>query len=192
MPRLVRHRRRVRRQRPADVQHSAAAAGRGAGLPGEKPAAIITDLDETALDNVVFEGRMVRRAERTIRRNGLPGSTSQRPRPSPRRRVPHYARSRGAHPSTSPTASLRGGRTLRNLQRLGFPLDPARDTLLVRGERRMAAQRQRAAPRLRLFRHRVLLTLGDDLNDFCKCSRQTREERDELVRSNTDKWGSTW
>ena len=163
--------------------------------PGGKPAAIITDLDETAIDNAAFEGRMIRQG-RTYDQKAWGAWVNE----SAAVAIPgaaeflNYARSRGVTPFyvTNRLAAEEPG-TLRNLQRIGFPFDPAQDTLLVRGER-PEWQPSDKGPRRDYVasRYRVLLTLGDDLNDFVNAHDKTREERDALVRSNADKWGSTW
>ena len=164
-------------------------------IPSDRPAAIITDLDETAIDNVAFEGRMIRQG-RTYDQQAWTDWVNE----SAATAVPGaaeflaYARSRGVTPFyvTNRLAAEEPG-TLRNLQRLGFPLDPAQDTLLVRGERPEWQPSDKGPRRDHVAsRYRVLLTLGDDLNDFVNAHDKTREERDALVRSNTDKWGSTW
>ena len=164
-------------------------------IPSDRPAAIITDLDETSIDNVAFEGRMIRQG-RTYDQQAWTDWVND----SAATAVPGaaeflaYARSRGVTPFyvTNRLAAEEPG-TLRNLQRLGFPLDPAQDTLLVRGERPEWQPSDKGPRREHVAsRYRVLLTLGDDLNDFVNAHDKTREERDALVRSNADKWGSTW
>jgi 5'-nucleotidase (lipoprotein e(P4) family) len=164
-------------------------------VAGDKPPAIILDLDETSLDNVAFEGRMIRQGI-TYEQKAWNQWVSE----SKAVAVPGaaefltYAKSRGVTPFyiTNRLAAEEPG-TLRNLQNLGFPIDPAGDALLVRGERPEWQPGDKGIRREYVAaRYRVLLVLGDDLNDFVNAVDKSREERDALVRTNNDLWGSRW
>ena len=163
--------------------------------PSHRPAAIVLDLDETSLDNVAFEGRMIRAGKtydatawkewvKESKAVSVPGAAE----------FLSYAKSRGVTPFyiTNRLADEQEG-TLRNLQNLGFPLDANEDTLLVRGERPEWASSDKGIRRDHVAsRYDVLLVLGDDLNDFVNAIDKSREERDALVRSNRDLWGTRW
>ena len=160
-----------------------------------KPSAIILDLDETSIDNVAFEGRMIRQGMtydakawkswvRESKALAVPGAAE----------FLSYAKSRGVTPFyiTNRLADEQEG-TLRNLQNLGFPLDAGEDTLLVRGDRPEWSSSDKGVRRDYVAsRYEVLLLLGDDLNDFVNAIDKSREERDALVRSSRDLWGTRW
>jgi 5'-nucleotidase (lipoprotein e(P4) family) len=81
--------------------------------------------------------------------------------------------------------------TRRNLEAEGLPLDPEVDTILSRGEREgwgsdKASRREAIAER-----YRIVLLVGDDLNDFVS-ARLPRVERDRLLERYGDRWGDRW
>lgn len=81
--------------------------------------------------------------------------------------------------------------TRRNLEAEGLPLDPELDTILSRGEREgwgsdKASRREAIAER-----YRIVLLVGDDLNDFVS-ARLPRAERDRLLERYGDRWGDRW
>ncbi len=161
----------------------------------DKPAAIILDLDETAIENMAFEARMVHAGKTFNQAEWL-----QWVNESAARAVPGaaeflaYARSRGVTPFyiTNRKAEEEAG-TRANLQRLGYPLDAPEDTLLVRGER-TEWQPSDKSPRREYVasRYRVLLVFGDDLNDFVNAQGLDGQQRDARVRENAQRWGTDW
>jgi acid phosphatase len=160
-----------------------------------KPPAIILDLDETAIQNAAFEARMIAQGKTYDAKawtqwvnesaaTAIPGASD----------FLAYAKSRGVTPFyvTNRKAEEEAG-TRRNLEKLGYPLDASEDTLLVRGERPEWSSSDKGPRRDYIAgRYRVLLLLGDDLNDFTAAQGKTVEQRDELIRANADKWGSSW
>ena len=160
---------------------------------GSLPAAVIVDADETVLENMAFEARMIR--------SGRTYDSAEWRRwvdESAARAVPGalefltWAQSRGVTPFyiTNRKADEHAG-TLENLRRLGFP--SSEETLLVRGEREEWSGRDKAPRRDWVAsQYRVLAVLGDDLNDFVNTQNATAAQRDALVRENAGKWGSTW
>ena len=166
-----------------------------ADTSNQKPPAIILDLDETAILNLPFEARMVQQHKEYDGK-----AWSQWVSESAATAVPGaaeflaYARSRGVTPFyiTNRKAEEEAG-TRRNLEKLGFPLDANEDTVLTRGERPEWSAGDKTARRDYVAsRYRVLLLLGDDLNDFIPAQGKSVEERFALIRDNADKWGKTW
>ena len=102
----------------------------------DQPPAIILDLDETALDNGGFEARAIHAGKtydskmwkqwtsEGIARE-VPGAVAFLQYANPRGVTPFYISNRGADEEPG---------TRRNLEQLGFPLDPAVDTLLLQGK----------------------------------------------------------
>jgi 5'-nucleotidase (lipoprotein e(P4) family) len=99
-----------------------------------------------------------------------------------------YAHSRGVTPFyiTNRKKQAEEAATRRNLERLGFPLGP--DTLLTRTDTRDKSPRRDSVA----ARYRVLLVLGDDLNDFVFADGKSVEERRQLVENNRARWGTQW
>lgn len=162
---------------------------------GDKPPAIVLDLDETAIQNSAFEALMIKQGKtydadawsRWVSESAataIPGAAE----------FLAYARSRGVTPFyiTNRKADEEPA-TRRNLEKLGYPLDPNEDTLLTKGERQEWSTSDKSARRDYVAsRYRVLLVFGDDLNDFINAQGKTSEERLDLFRTNASNWGTKW
>jgi 5'-nucleotidase (lipoprotein e(P4) family) len=164
-----------------------------ASAAGGLPPAVILDLDETTLDNTPFEARVIR-AGKTYDSASWKAWTAEGGAPA----VPgaleflKYAQSRGVRPFYVTNRDLdEEAGTRRNLETLGFPLDPGIDTLLQRGENDWKSDK--TARREHVARtHRVLLLIGDDLNDFVDAREKSQAERDELMARTANEWGTRW
>ena len=162
---------------------------------GDKPPAVVLDLDETALANNPYEARMIK-AGKTYDEKAWQQWTNEAAATA----VPGaaefltYARSRGVTPFyvTNRNASEKSAvRTM--LQKLGYPLDANEDQLLMRSERPEWTAADKTSRRDYIAqRYRILLLLGDDLNDFTAAAGKSLAEREALVRDNASKWGTTW
>jgi acid phosphatase len=158
-----------------------------------RPAAVILDADETAIENMDFETRMIRE-DKTYDTAAWTKWINE----SAARAVPGageflaYAKSRGVTPFiiTNRKVVEKPG-TLANLQRLGYPVTA--ETLLVRGERPEWESRDKTPRRDYVAsQYRVLLVLGDDLNDFTNAQGLTVEQRDARIRETAAHWGNDW
>jgi 5'-nucleotidase (lipoprotein e(P4) family) len=159
-----------------------------------QPPAIILDLDETVLDNGTFESRMIRdhktydsKAWKTWTAEGaaraIPGAAE----------FLAYAKSRGVTPFYISNRDLgEEPGTRKNLEQLGFPFDPNVDTLLLQGKNGWTTSDKSPRRAFVAASYRILILLGDDLNDFVPASGKTKEERDALVDSVRNWWGETW
>jgi 5'-nucleotidase (lipoprotein e(P4) family) len=175
----------------ADPSWSAVRDAKSAGLPP----AVILDSDETVFDNTGFEARMIQRGMKydsaawrawvdEAAATAIPGAAD----------FLAYAKSRGVTPFfvTNRKADEEPG-TRRNLEKLGFPLGTSEDTVLVRGERPEWASGDKEPRRKYVAsRYRVLLLVGDDLNDFVTARDLTVAERDAIMRDTAAEWGSKW
>ena len=138
--------------------------------PSPLPAAVILDLDETALDNSRFAARQLAKGKtftfgdewtewvNETASDAVPGAVE----------FVRYAHSRGVTPFyiTSRLAKHEPA-TRAMLEKLGFPLSPTEDTLLVRGERpEWSASSKEPRREFVKQRYRVLLYLGDAGSDF--------------------------
>jgi 5'-nucleotidase (lipoprotein e(P4) family) len=159
-----------------------------------QPAAVILDLDETVLDNGEFESRAIR-AHKTYDSKMWKAWTSE----GAARAVPGaaeflaYAKSRDVTPFyiTNRDVDEEPG-TRRNLERLGFPLDPNIDTLLMQGKNGWTTSDKSPRRAHVAASHRILLVLGDDLNDFAPASGKTLAERTKIVDDVLSWWGEVW
>jgi 5'-nucleotidase (lipoprotein e(P4) family) len=157
------------------------------------PPAVILDVDETSLDNGRIEARAILAGktydakmweEWVHEANGgpVPGAAE----------FLTWCRSRGVTPFyiTNRDVPEKAG-TRANLEKLGYPL--GEDTLIVRGEREEWKPSDKGPRRAWVAsKYRVLLLLGDDLNDFANAREKSREERDRIVQDNAARWGRQW
>lgn len=159
-----------------------------------QPPAVILDLDETVLDNGEFESRAIR-AHTTYDSKMWKAWTAE----GAARAVPgaaeflEYARSRGVTPFYITNRDLEeepGTRS--NLEKLGLPLDPKIDTLLLQGKNGWTTSDKSPRRAHVAASHRVLLVIGDDLNDFAPASGKTLAERNAIVDSARNWWGEVW
>lgn len=159
-----------------------------------QPPAVILDLDETILDNGAFESRAIR-AHKTYDSKMWKEWTAE----GAARAVPGaveflaYAKSRGvtAFYITNRDLDEEPG-TRRNLEQLGFPLDREVDTLLLQGKNGWTTSDKSPRRAHVAASYRILLILGDDLNDFATASGKTLAERNAIVDSVRSWWGETW
>ncbi|HEY3054663.1 MAG TPA: 5'-nucleotidase, lipoprotein e(P4) family [Thermoanaerobaculia bacterium] len=157
-------------------------------IPDGKPAAVILDLDETSLDNTPFEARMVH-SRKTYDADAWKQWVSE----SAAGATPGaaefltYARSRSVTPFyiTNRKADEKEA-TRRNLEKLGYPVTD--ETLLTRVDTSDKGSRREYVA----THYRVLLLLGDDLNDFTDATGKTLEQRAAITRDNAGLWGTSW
>jgi acid phosphatase len=158
------------------------------------PPAVIVDIDETVLDNAVFQARLTRTNQeyqeaawrdwvREVSAEPIPGAVE----------FARYAQEKGVavfyvtnrnHEIEEPTR--------RNLEAWGFPVEAGRDTVLTQAER-PEWQSSDKSPRRRAVAadHRVLLLIGDDFGDFVP-ARVSLAERATLFERYASNWGNRW
>lgn len=160
----------------------------------KQPPAVILDLDETLLDNTAFEARAIR-AHKTYDSKLWKAWTAE----GAALAVPGaadflaYAKSKGvtAFYITNRDVDEEPG-TRRNLERLGFPFDPKVDTLLMKGKNGWTTSDKSPRRAHVAASYRILVLIGDDLNDFATAHDKTLAERTALVDSVRNWWGETW
>lgn len=159
------------------------------------PPAVILDLDETSIDNSKFESRVVREGKTYDEKvwqswvneaggGGVPGAPE----------FLAYCKSRGVTPfyiTNRDTTEQAGTRA--NVEKLGYPLETSVDNLLVRGDREEWKASDKGPRRAWVAsQYRVLLLLGDDLNDFANARDKSSVERDRILSDNAARWGRQW
>lgn len=160
--------------------------------PGQPPA-VILDLDETTLDNSGYEARAIRKGityDKPLWREWVAESAASA--------VPGakefllYAQSRGVTPFyiTNRDFDPEHPGTRRNLELLGFPLTA--DTLLMRGGRPEWRSDKSGRRAHVAATHRVLLVIGDDLNDFTNAREKSHADREAIMARTRDWWGTRW
>jgi len=160
---------------------------------GALPPAVILDVDETVLDNSAYAARRVLAGERYT-----PESWAAWVEEASAPAVPgaleflRAARDRGATVFfvTNRDSALESA-TRRNLERIGFPPDTTEDVVLMRGERPGWGSDKTSRREHVGSSYRVLLLLGDDMNDFVP-ARESLAARRELWARYADRWGRSW
>jgi len=184
----------ARRSLDAALADPSWSAEEGTSDPAQPPA-IIVDSDDTIFDNTPFEVRALKQgktyddklwkewvAEATT--DAVPGAAD----------FLAYAKSRGVTVFyvTNRDADEEAGTRLR-IERLGFPLDPNVDTVLVRGEREEWKSSDKSGRRAYVAAsYRVLLLAGDDLNDFANARDKNVADRYQIVADKGAWWGTKW
>jgi acid phosphatase len=159
------------------------------------PVAVIADVDETLLDNSPFEGWMLRSGRTFNPADWTSWVDAAEARPlAGALEFARYAAERGVtlFYVTNRDAEHEAA-TLENLRREGFPLRDDLDVLLLRGERPEWRSDKQGRRDLVAAGFRVVLLLGDDLNDFLTgVYDATPERRAELAAAAADRFGTSW
>lgn len=159
------------------------------------PPAIIADVDETIFDNSPFQVGLIKSGTRytTAKFNAwcgerrawaIPGAVEFLKAAADRGVTVFYV--------TNRRKDVREA-TRDNLRALGFPLRDDLETVYVRGLK-PEWDKDDKSPRRRAIAatHRILLLLGDDLNDFVAARGLTTAERQSLAEPFTSHWGERW
>ncbi len=159
------------------------------------PPAVILDLDETVLDNSLYQAWLVKAGERfnpktwdqfceAVVSGAVPGALD----------FIEYADGKGVKIFY---VSRRTGNvedaTRENLEKLGFPLGGNVDTVLLKNEKEEWASSKKGVRRAHVAKdYRVVLLVGDNLGDFVDGYKGTPKERHAIYEQNKDKWGRSW
>lgn len=153
------------------------------------PPAVVLDVDETVLDNTPYEVRL-------IRSHGAysPATFAAWCEEAAATAVPGVQAFLRAATAlgievffyTARWEALRDC-TRRNLEALGLPVAPDGANLLMADGGAKDEWRRRIAGH-----HRILLLVGDNLEDFVAGSRQAPAARRALVRRHGERWGRQW
>lgn len=158
------------------------------------PPAIIVDIDETVLDNSPFQARLLK-----INCKRKPHMWQNWVREAKAPPVPgaleflQYANSRNVEIFyvTNRDHSLEKA-TKKNLETFSFPLKKKIDNILMRNEQTDWSADKQSRRMFVAKSYRVLLLIGDDLNDFVSTEKLQHESRDELTDRNSPMWGNKW
>ena len=158
------------------------------------PPAVILDLDETVLDNSPYQARLVRdnalyssqgwtRWVAQADASAIPGASAFLEFASKKGVQIFYVSNR----NTGEEAATR-----ENLRRLGLPVQGPDDHVLMSGERPEWTSDKTTRRTFVAQKHRILLLVGDDLNDFVTAKPRTRPERLDLMERYAQFWGQRW
>jgi len=155
------------------------------------PPAVILDLDETVFDNSPSQGQQV--IDRTVytaagwqewvdkaSATAVPGAKEFLAFAQQQNVTAYFITNR-----TLTQQAL----TLKNLEALGITASD--DTVLCSGENGWTSDKS-ARRAFVATTHRVLMMVGDDLNDFVSVAKLTPAQRIGLAMTHNDRWGSQW
>jgi acid phosphatase len=158
------------------------------------PPAVILDVDETVLDNSGYQAWMATKDTtfdpktwtayvNSVSSLAIPGAVE----------FARYAASRGVKVFyVSNRTAEEEPATSKNLERLGFPMGGAVDTILTARERPDWGS-AKGTRRTHIAReYRVLLNLGDNFGDFVDEYRGTEAERLAVLEQHKGRWGREW
>lgn len=155
------------------------------------PPAVIMDVDETVLDNSDAQGQFILDGTPYVSETWrawvdkasappLPGAKAFIDLATARGVTIFYVTNRSA---------AEQARTIDNLNAVGITASD--DNVLVVGEQGWTSDK--TARRMYVAgRYRVLLLVGDDMNDFVSTASLTPEARRDLAERHADRWGTRW
>lgn len=175
-----------------DSSHTAALEQEGRDVSGLAPA-VILDVDETVLDNAPYNARRILAGSaytpesfaawtREAAAEPVPGALAFTRAADSLGVAVFYVTNRD-HGWEEPTA--------RNLRRWGFPLDTTTDHLLTEGEREGWGSDKTSRRAWVARDHRVLILVGDDLNDFVHARGSTDTYR-RALDAHRGRFGDSW
>lgn len=162
-----------------------------------KPPAVILDIDETVLDNTPFVGWLIEQDayynkevwpdwDRWIqagRAKALPGALE----------FVNHAISKGVKVFyISNRVYSQEEATRKNLKAEGFNIDEHEDTVLLKHERPEWSSKKGIRRQVVADKYRIVLLLGNDLEDFVDQARSGLQERDRLFERYRSFWGRRW
>jgi 5'-nucleotidase (lipoprotein e(P4) family) len=157
------------------------------------PPAVIVDVDETVLGNTEFDARLAAEGidyDEALWKEWV-AKASAPPLVGAKAFI-EYARERGVRVFfVTNRKAASEAKTLSNL-RAAFDSDISEDDLLCRGELKDWGPDKTTRRSYIARTHRILLLLGDDLNDFISFGSASPEERRELAQEQRHRWGTTW
>lgn len=159
------------------------------------PPAVVLDVDETVLDNGLYQARLILDGASYQSDSWLDWVLEERASPIPG--ALEFTRRAQAMGVTVVYLTNRRGNmedaTRRNLFDLGFPIDSTFDVVLTRGERPEWSRGEKTSRRKFVAEHfRVLALFGDNLGDFVDVDDLSLAERDYAVDGRRSIWGERW
>jgi 5'-nucleotidase (lipoprotein e(P4) family) len=171
-----------------------AAPGEQKGDFANLPPAIVLDVDETILDNSLYQAWMLKNNQTFSTKTwnqfcadqvslAIPGAVD----------FTKYADSKGVKVFyiTNRDASTEKD-TRANMEKLGFPMGGNVDTFLMQGEQKEWGSAKSSRRAVVTKDYRVLLNMGDNFGDFDDRYRSSPAERQKAFEDDMAYWGKQW
>lgn len=171
------------------------------GAPGEQkgefanlPPAVVMDLDETAIDNSLYQAWATLNDQTFSEKTwnefckaqislAVPGAVD----------FAKYAASKGVKVFYVSNRTVDVDEpTRKNLEKLGFPMGGNVDTLLTAKKQAEWGSAKSSRRAFIAKDYRILLNLGDNFGDFVDAYRGSEAEREKVMEENKERWGREW
>lgn len=165
----------------------------GADYQG-KPPAVILDVDETVLDNSLYQAWLVEKGQSYSSKTWGPFVKEVLSKPIPGSvEFCKYAAAKGVTVFyVTNRKNDEEEATRANLAKFGYPVDDKIDVVLARGEKKEWGS-DKGTRRAEVAKtHRVLLQIGDNLGDFVDGAEGSRADRIKLYQTHMARWGKDW
>lgn len=153
------------------------------------PPAVIVNLDETVFNNSPYQARIIRQFGQHDMTHFIEWCNEAKcPAVPGAKEFLDQARQQGiAIVYISPRPEILRDGTLRNIARLDYPYDAAKDQLILGGAWPNHDKREQVGKD-----HRILLIVSDNLGDFLQNTEQSATLRREMAARYADYWGLKW
>jgi acid phosphatase len=163
---------------------------------GEKPPAVMLDVDETVLDNSAYAAWQIATGNSYSSKTWAPFVRTETSVPVPGSlEFIRYARKKGVRVFyVTNRKAPQEAATRKNLKALGYPIDEAagEDVVLMKGEREEWGSKKGSRKRLIAEKYRVLIVVGDNFGDFTDEYKGSLEQRKKIYDRYADFWGTRW
>ncbi|HYD04683.1 MAG TPA: HAD family acid phosphatase, partial [Reyranella sp.] len=158
------------------------------------PPAIILDVDETVLDNSLYQVWMVKAGKTFSTKTWNEFCDAQVSRAIPGAiEFTKYAESRGVKVFYITNRGVEVEKSTReNMEKLGFPMGGNVDTFLMQNEQPGWGSAKGTRRAVIAKDYRVLLNFGDNFGDFDDRYRSSEADRLKAFDDNKDRWGREW
>ncbi len=159
-----------------------------------KPPAVMLDIDETVLDNSLYQAWMVRNDAHFSSKTWVPFVRSEQSLAIPGSlEFINYARSKGVKVFyVSNRKAPQEEATRNNLKALSYPIDESEDTVLLKGEKENWGSKKGTRRTVITENYRLVMVVGDNFGDFVDGYKGSITERHALAAKDSELWGSRW
>jgi 5'-nucleotidase (lipoprotein e(P4) family) len=158
------------------------------------PPAIVLDIDETVLDNSLYQVWMMKNGKTFSTKTwnefcdaevsrAIPGAVAFTKYADSKGVKVFYVTNRGAEVEKS---------TRSNMEKLGFPMGGNVDTFLMQNEKPDWSSAKGTRRAVIAKDYRILLSFGDNFGDFDDRYRTSESERLKAFEENKERWGREW
>jgi 5'-nucleotidase (lipoprotein e(P4) family) len=158
------------------------------------PPAVILDIDETVLDNSLYEVWLMKSDQSFSTKTWNAFVATQTSLPIPGAvEFAKYADSKGVKVFYITNRGVEvEADTRQNMDRYGFPMGGNVDTFLMQGEKPDWASAKGTRRAVVTTGYRVLLNIGDNFGDFDDSYRSSEDDRLKAFEANRARWGRQW